>query len=123
MLDANCESSCRSQVQAEAVCTPPKVTLEINGTAGTDFMALATALETHLPKLIQNIGVRGQATLDAANTLATIGPELKGAITSSGKAFVCTGVAATAAVSASVDVKVSVEASASVGAKAGAATN
>ena len=121
MLDADCEASCRAQVQAEAVCTPPTVKIDVNGGASADFTALVGALETHLPTLIQNLGVRGQATLDAANTLVTVGQNLDDAITSSGKAFVCTTVAATAAVNASVDVKVSVEASASVGGKAGAA--
>jgi hypothetical protein len=121
MLDADCEASCRAQVQAEASCTPPTVKIEVNGGASADFTALVGALETHLPKLIQNIGVRGQATLDAANTLVTVGNNLGDAITSSGKAFVCTTVAATAAVNASVEVKVSVEASASVGGTAGAA--
>lgn len=123
MLDADCEASCRAQVQAEAVCTPPTVKIEVNGGASADFMALVTALETHLPKLIQNIGVRGEATLDAADTLVTVGQNLDDAITSSGKAFICTTLAAKAAVSASVEVKVSVEASASIGGKAGAATN
>ncbi|HRI65032.1 MAG TPA: hypothetical protein PK156_12375 [Polyangium sp.] len=122
-LDADCESSCRAQVQAEAKCTPPTVKLEVQGTAGADFMALKDALELHLPKLIQNIGVRGQATINAADTLVSVGQNLGDAITSSGKALVCTTVAASAAVDASVEVKVSVEASASVGANAGAATN
>jgi len=120
-LDADCESSCRAQVQAEAVCTPPTVKFEVTGgTASQDLAALLAALEIHLPKLIQNIGVRGEATIDAANTLATVGNNLGDAITSSGKAFICTTLATTAAVNASVEVKVSVEASASVGATAGA---
>jgi hypothetical protein len=123
MLDADCEASCRAQVQAEAVCTPPTVKLEINGAASADFMALVTALETHLPKLIQNIGVRGEATIDAADTLVTVGQNLDDAITSSGKALVCTTLAATSSVKASVNIQVSVEASASIGGKAGAATN
>lgn len=117
-LDADCEASCRAQVQASATCTPPTVKIEVVGSASADFTALVGALETHLPKLIQNIGVRGEATLDAANTLVTVGQNLDDAITSSGKALVCTGVAASAALNASVEVKVSVEASASVGGKA-----
>ncbi len=121
-LDADCEASCRAQVQAEAVCTPPTVKIEVNGGASADFTALVGALETHLPKLIQNIGVRGEAALDAANTLVTVGNNLGAAITSSGKAFVCTTLAATASVNASVEVKVSVEASASVGGKAAGST-
>jgi len=121
-LDADCEASCRAQVQAEAVCTPPVVKVEVNGGASADFDALVGALETHLPRLIQNIGVRGEATLDAANTLVTVGNNLGEAITSSGKAFVCTTLAATASVNASVEVKVSVEASASVGGRAAGTT-
>jgi hypothetical protein len=61
-------------------------------------------------------------TLDAANTLVTVGNNLGEAITSSGKAFVCTTLAATASVNASVEVKVSVEASASVGGRAAGTT-
>lgn len=122
MMDVDCEASCRAQVQAEAVCTPPTVKIEVQGSASADFTALVGALEVHLPKLIQNIGVRGQATLDAANTLVTVGQNLDDAITSSGKALVCTTLAATAAVNASVEVKVSVEASASVGGRASGTT-
>ena len=121
-LDVDCESSCRAQVQAEAVCTPPTVKIEVNGGASADFTALVGALETHLPRLIQNIGVRGEATLDAANTLVTVGQHLDDAITSSGKAFVCTTLAATASLNASIEVKVSVEASASVGGRAAGTT-
>lgn len=122
-LDADCEASCRAQIQAEASCTPPTVKIEVVGGAAQDFLDLVAALETHLPKLIQNIGVRGEATLDAANTLVTVGQNLDDAITSSGKAFVCTTLAATAAVNASVEVKVSVEASASIGGKAAGTTS
>lgn len=121
-LDVDCESSCRAQVQAEAVCTPPKVKLEVTGGASADFTALVGALETHLPTLIQNIGVRGEAALDAANTLVSVGDHLGDAITSSGKAFVCTTLAATSSINASVEVKVSVQASASVGGKAAGST-
>ena len=121
-LDADCEAGCRSQVQAEAVCTPPRVTVQIEGGASSDFLALVEALELHLPKLIQNVGVRGEATLEAANTLADVGSNLGASVTASGKAFVCTTLATTAAVTASVDIKVSVEASASVGGKAGASS-
>lgn len=122
-LDADCEASCRSEVQAEAVCNPPVVRVEYDTGASADFVKLVEALQVHLPRLIQNVGVRGEATLDAANTLVTVGQNLGDAITSSGKALVCTTLAASAAVNASVEVKVSVEASASVGGKAGATAN
>ncbi len=117
-VDADCEASCRAQVQAEAVCTPPKVSIDVVAGAPQDLMDLIGALEVHLPKLIQNLGVRGEATIDAANTLVTVGDNLGDAITSSGKAFVCTTLAASAAATASVEVKVSVEASVNIGGKA-----
>lgn len=123
MLDADCEASCRAQVQAEAICTPPTVKIEVVGGASADFMALVGALETHLPKLIQNIGIRGEATLDAGSTLIAVGQHLDDAITSSGKALVCTTLAASAAFDASIEIEVSVKASASVGGKAAGTTS
>lgn len=119
-LDADCEASCRAQVQAEASCTPPTVKMEFTSGAPDDFKKLMAALEVHLPKLIQNIGVRGEAAINAADTLVTVGQNLDDAITSSGKALVCTTVAASAALNASIEVKVSVQASVDVGATAGA---
>jgi len=117
-LDADCQSSCRAQVQANAQCTPPKVTIELTAGASADVLAFAEALEVHLPKLIVNGVERGQAALDAGQVLVNVGQNLQGAITSSGKALVCATTAATAALDASVEVQVSVQASASIGGKA-----
>lgn len=122
-VDADCQASCRAQVQANASCTPPKVTIELSGGATADLEALAAALEEHLPRLIVNGVERGQAALDAGETLVKVGQNLEGALTSSGKAFVCATTAASAALNASVEVKVSVEASASVGGKAAGSVN
>ena len=121
-LDADCQASCNAQVQAKASCTPPKVTIELAGGATADLQALAAALEEHLPKLIVNGIERGQAALDAGQVLVEVGGNLEGALTSSGKAFVCATQAATASLNASVEVKVSVEASASIGGKAAGST-
>jgi hypothetical protein len=117
-LDADCEASCRAEVQAEATCTPPKVTINLVGGSTADLEALATALETHMPRLLTNIGARGQAAIDSGAILVDVGADLKGSLTSSGKAFVCATTAASAAFDASVKVQVSVEASVNVGGKA-----
>lgn len=120
MVDADCEAQCRAEIEAKAVCTPPTVKFEVSGGASADFTNLIKVLETNLPVLIVNITGRGAAALDAADALAKVGNSLGDALTSSGKAFVCTTLATQAAVNASVEINVSVQASASVGAKAGA---
>jgi len=117
-VDADCQASCNAQVQANAQCTPPKVTIELSTGASADLEALVAALEVHLPTLIVNGIERGQAALDAGQVLVEVGGNLEGALTSSGKALVCATTAASAALNASVEVKVSVEASASIGGKA-----
>ncbi|MDC3953740.1 hypothetical protein [Polyangium jinanense] len=122
-LDADCQASCNAEIQAEASCTPPKVTIELKGGATADLEALVVALEEHLPKLIVTGIERGQAALDAGKVLVEVGGNLEGAITSSGKALVCATTAAAAALDASVEVQVSVEASASIGGKAAGSVN
>ncbi|MDI1448228.1 hypothetical protein [Polyangium sp. 6x1] len=122
-LDADCQASCNAEIQAEASCTPPKVTIELSAGATADLEALATALEQHLPRLIETGITRGQAALDAGKVLVEVGGNLKGALTSSGKALVCATTAASAALNASVEVQVSVEASASIGGKAAGSVN
>jgi len=121
-IDSDCEAQCRAEVEAEATCTPPTVKLEVSGGASVQLTALIPVLETNLPRLLENLEGRGSAALDAASALETVGENLGDAITSSGKAFVCTTLATKAAVNASVDINVSVQASASVSAKAGAGT-
>ncbi|MDI3286520.1 hypothetical protein [Polyangium sp. 15x6] len=122
-LDADCQASCNAEIQAEASCTPPKVTIELKGGASAELEALVVALEEHLPKLIVTGIERGQAALDAGKVLIDVGANLEGAITSSGKALVCATTAASAALDASVEVQVSVEASASIGGKAAGSVN
>jgi hypothetical protein len=121
-VDADCQASCNARIQAEATCTPPKVTIEFSAQASADLEALATALETHMPTLILNAYDRGQAAVDTATVLVEAGQNLEGAATSSARAISCTAAAAQAALTASAQVNVSVQASVSVSGSASGST-
>jgi hypothetical protein len=121
-VNADCQSSCNAQVQAEASCTPPKITATFTGSSNADLEALATALQTHLPALLVTAYERGQAAVDSAEVLVEVGGNLKGAATSSAKAVSCTAAAAAAALEASAQVNVSVQASVSVSGSATGST-
>ncbi|MEZ4313246.1 MAG: hypothetical protein R3F14_34940, partial [Polyangiaceae bacterium] len=123
-IDAECKANCQASVQAEAVCTPPKVTVNVIGEGTATLSAVADALAKHLPVLIETSAERGEIAVDAAETLATSGEAIvNGAAELSVKAGACAIAAATAAANASIEIKVSVQASASVSSSAGARTS
>lgn len=120
-LDAECRAGCEASVQAQAECSPPVVTVRVVGEGTERLAAVATALATHLPILIQAGFERGKDLIDAAASLATSGEAIvsaAGELTM--KAGLCAAVAAEAAVTASIDIQVSVKASASISGSAGA---
>lgn len=120
-IDANCKANCEASVEAQAVCTPPKVTYKVVAGGSADIDALATALQENLPVLLVNTATRAETLIDTADTLATSANAIADSSSSLGtKAAACAGIAADAALSASVSVKVSVQASASVSSSAGA---
>ncbi|UQA62292.1 hypothetical protein [Polyangium aurulentum] len=121
-VDADCQASCNAEVQAEASCTPPKITATFTGSSNADLEALATALQTHLPALVLTAYDRGQAAVESAQVLVDVGSNLEGAATSSAKAISCTAAAASAALQASAQVNVSVQASVSVSGSATGST-
>lgn len=122
-VDADCSANCNASVQAEAQCTPPKVTYEIVGGVSTaELTALVNVLQVELPKLLVNAVERGEAIADSAAAIEASADGVIDAAGSSGKAFVCATAAASAAVSASANVSVSFQASASVSAKASGGT-
>jgi hypothetical protein len=122
-VDADCSANCNASVQAEAKCTPPKVTYEIVGGVSTaELTTLVNALQVELPKLLVNAVDRGQAIADSAAAMEASAEGVVDAAGSSGKAFVCATAAASAALTASVNVSVSFQASASVSGKASGGT-
>jgi hypothetical protein len=122
-VDADCSANCNASVQAEAECTPPKVTYEIVGGVSTaELTTLVNALQLELPKLLVNAVDRGQAIADSAAAMEASAEGVVDAAGTSGKAFVCATAAASAALTASVNVSVSFQASASVSGKASGGT-
>jgi hypothetical protein len=122
-VDADCAASCQAEVQAEASCTPPKVTIEfVGGSNAQDLLDLAAALEQHMPTLLVNSIERGQAAVESVQILVDVGGNLEGAATASAKAVSCTAAAVSAAARASAQVNVSVEASVSVSGSASGST-
>lgn len=122
-IDADCRASCDARLQAEAECTPPKVTYDIVGEGTDELRAVAGALEKHLPILLEAAVVRGPDAVEAALALAdsaTAIVDKAGTLTA--KAGLCAAAAADAAVSASIDIQVSVKASASIEGTARAGT-
>ncbi|MEP7049650.1 MAG: hypothetical protein ABJB12_04825, partial [Pseudomonadota bacterium] len=79
-VSADCEGSCSASVNAKAECTPPKVSLELSGTANVDVQAQIDAaissIELNLPRLLVVLEARGKsftagisATADASAAL------------------------------------------------------
>jgi hypothetical protein len=79
-VSADCKGSCSASVNAKAECTPPKVSLELTGTASADIQGqidvAISSLEVNLPQLLVVLEARGQtftagigATADASVSL------------------------------------------------------
>jgi hypothetical protein len=120
-IDAECRANCEASISAQAECTPPTVTYNVVGGGTAELIAVADALEKHLPTLILNGIERGQAIVDYGLTIqASAEKIIDKAETLSIKAGACAGVAASAVASASINIQVSVEASASVSGSASA---
>ena len=79
-VSADCQGSCSASVNAKAECTPPKVSLELSGTANVDVQAqidtAIASIELNLPRLLVVLEARGatftagiSATADASGSL------------------------------------------------------
>ena len=114
-LDAECKANCEASIQAEAVCTPPKVEFNIVGTGTADLEALAVAIEANLPEILLYAYERGAVLKDTATTLVASGEAVANSVGElSAKAVSCVALAVDAAASASIKVEVSVSVSAKV---------
>jgi hypothetical protein len=114
-IDVDCKASCDASIQAEAVCTPPKVSFNVIGTGTADLTALAAAIETNLPDILLYAYERGVLLKDTGVQLVTSGEAIaNGSAELSTKAVACLVPAVAAATDASIKVEVSVSVSASV---------
>ena len=68
-----CESSCTSDVEAKAQCTPPGASLECNGTVSADLQAVVDTVKKNMPSIILLVQTQGKLVLDAANQVVTTG--------------------------------------------------
>lgn len=116
-VDANCKASCDASASARATCRPPRVAVELEGTASADVRRSLEVLERTLPALLVVARARGQAFVDLLGSLS-------GSAGATGSAFVSgdLGVRATACLApiaatigdAAANARVSLEASANV---------
>lgn len=114
-IDVDCKASCDASIQAEATCTPPKVTFDIIGSGTADLEALAVAIEENLPHILVYAYERGVLLKDTGVQLATSGEAIASASGElSTKAVACLVPAVAAATDASIKVEASVSVSAEV---------
>ncbi len=114
-VSQTCQASCTSNVEAKAVCTPPSVSLECDGTVSADVQAVVDTVKKNLPPIILLVQTQGKLVVDAANQVVATGKVVADQVTSlGGKAIACAGKAVQADADASASLSVSVQASASV---------
>jgi len=118
-----CESSCTSDVEAKAQCTPPGASLECNGTVSADLQAVVDTVKKNMPSIILLVQTQGKLVLDAANQVVTTGKVVADQVTSlGGQAIACAGKAVQADADASASLNVSVQASTNVSGACGGPT-
>jgi hypothetical protein len=112
-VDADCQAGCEGSASIEAECTPPSITVEIEGHA-----ELAATLEANLPAIFLLAEVQGELVVTAGADVAgkAVGV-FEGVVSDAGCALQYgaeIGAKFSGAVEASASVNVSVQASASV---------
>jgi hypothetical protein len=121
-IDADCKAGCQAQASVEASCTPPMITVEVQGMANA---MLATSLEAHLGDLILVGQVQGELFGQAIlNVFESAPAVVEAAVSGVGCAArfgadLVGNAAASATASVSVSVSVSASASASGSATGG----
>jgi hypothetical protein len=120
MGNANCQGSCETSAEAQAMCTPPTVSLACEGSVSGQLQTLSTLLQTNMPAVITALQTQGPLVVSALGQLATTGEAIaQNTASLTGKAVACAATATSAAANASVSVNVTVTASASVSSSAG----
>jgi hypothetical protein len=125
---ADCDASCKADVQAEFECIPPKLAINIDSNGNAEAIAkYKTVLTTHLPGVLNiAVGMKDEAAKAAADVTAVVkgvkttvgklkssGPQVAAKVTACVTAPFAMAVKAAASISASVSVSVDVSASAS----------
>ncbi|MEM9454497.1 MAG: hypothetical protein AAGF11_09985 [Myxococcota bacterium] len=129
---AECNAGCETQVQAEVVCEPAQVALQVDG--GVDAQAVATltaAVRNNLPAVLEiAVGMKDQALGVAADVKAVVGgvqatikalkasPSIGARITACVTAPFAAAIEAAASIQANVSVSVEVQASVTASASA-----
>ena len=116
MASAECEAACDAELNADLVCTEPRVTVDVSGDSTGRVADLARALQLHWPRFLALT-----AQIEAA---VSAGADVVGAVNDLGDvsatAAVCLGAAANAAADAVASLEVSVSVSVEVSASASA---
>jgi hypothetical protein len=122
-VSETCQASCKSNVEAKTVCTPPGVALECGASVSSDVQAVINTVQKNLPPIILWAQTEEKIVVDAANQVVSTGKVVAENVTSlGGKAVACAATAATACGNASQSVNVSFMASVSVSQSCGAMT-
>lgn len=127
---ASCESGCQAQVEAKVACTPPKVSVVVEGSADAKLASnYKHGLEKHMPNIfkiatgmknrVANVVASGEAAIkagkDAAISASSAGVQGAKVAACVGKPFE-NALSAAASMQASVQISVNVSASASASA-------
>jgi hypothetical protein len=122
-VSKTCESSCTSDVEAKAECTPPGASLECNGTVSADLQAVVDTVKKNLPAVVLLVQTQGKLVLDAANQVVTTGQVVADQVTSlGGQSIACAGKALKVDADSSASLNVTVQASANVSGSCGGPT-
>jgi hypothetical protein len=122
-VSQTCEASCTSNVEAKAKCTPPRASLECNGTVSADLQTVVDTVKKNMPAIVLLVQTQGKLVLDAANQVVTTGKVVADQVTTlGGEAIACAGKAVKADADASASLNASVQASANVSRSCGGPT-
>jgi len=119
-VDAQCHGNCMAKTAGSASCTPPSISIKVEGEGGAELEALVKGLEVALPKVVEiQIGT-AKSLMATGEVLVSTGQELPQLATKAGlQAVGCIAMAAQMAVSATASVSLNVEASANVSGSVG----
>jgi hypothetical protein len=108
-VDTVCHDICSARVTSQSVCTPTTVSVYISSDS-PELEPLATALQDHLPPLIDAAEREGKLALNAGNRMLTAASELEGRIDDlGGKSLACLGASTTRVAATVSDLKIAVE--------------
>lgn len=118
-VDVQCHGNCMAKTAGSASCTPPSISIKVEGEGGAELEALVKGLEVALPKVVEiQIGT-AKSLVATGKVLGTTAAELPAVASGVGMEFAaqavgCIAMAGDMVVAASGGVSLNVEASANV---------